>query len=370
LVQTIRILYVITDLELGGVPLHLLRLVGAMRRRGFQTAVASLKSEGPVGRMLREQGVQVFACHGRGAWDFRVVGRLRRLIEGQRPDVLHTFLFHANLAGRSAACRAGFSAARVVCEIQTVEVERRWHLLVDRFTHRECRFTIGNSPSVIDHLALHARIPRERLWLVRGGIDPLPYANARALDRRTLGLRADERMVLWVGRLDPVKGLSPLVEAFALLGPKHAAHLFLAGEGPYRAKLEKRIARRGISAKVHLLGTRRDVPALLKAADVFVLPSRTEGLPNALLEAMAAARPIVTTDVPGCRDLIQHERTGLLVPYGDTHALAAALIHLLADRESAARLAAAAGKDVTDRWHLEQTHRSYAEIYEEIARDS
>jgi glycosyltransferase involved in cell wall biosynthesis len=363
---TKRILYVITDLKLGGVPLHLRRLVGAMRARGFQAGVASLGELGEVARMLVDDGVEVHGCGGRGRWDVRVVHRLARIIRQTQPDILHAFLFHANLASRVAAHITHFPKGGVLCEIQTVEVERKWHLLVDRLTHRACRLTIGNSPSVIEHLHNNARIPRDRLRLVRGGIDPAPLAAATPTDRSTLGLDPDTPIVLWAGRLDPVKGLDILIRAFAILAKESNAHLLWAGDGPLRQRLSKLIEHEGLTSRVHLLGARRDIPSLLKAADVFAFPSRTEGLPNALLEAMAAGCPIVTTNVPGCRDLITHESTGLLVPYGDTLALAGALARLLRDRGEARRLGARAAQEVTRSWHIDGTHAAYAAFYDEV----
>jgi len=121
----------------------------------------------------------------------------------------------------------------------------------------------------------------------------------------------------------------------------------------------------GLASHVHVLGTRDDVPKLLKAADVFVFPSRTEGLPNALLEAMAAGCAIVATDVPGCHDLVTHNETGLLVPYGDTSALADAVLRILGDTALAVRLGRDAAGVVERDWHVERTWRDYASVYEE-----
>ncbi len=364
-----HILYVITDLELGGVPLHLRRVAGAMRERGFRVSVVSLAEIGRVGEMLRTDGVDVERCDGRGGWDARILTRLRSHFRRAKPDLVHSLLFHANFASRWAANAVGFPARRVLCEIQTVEVERRWHLLVDRLTYDGCRCTIGNSPSVIEHLADQARIPRDRLRLVRGGIDPAPIREARPIERRTLGLHSEEKMILWAGRLDPVKGLDTLLAACSVVSRVHRVRLFLAGAGAYESRLRESIDRLALQRVVQLLGPREDVPSLMRSADLFVFPSRTEGLPNALLEAMSAACPIVTTDVPGCRDLVIHQRSGLLVPYGDTSALANAMQRLLVDPNLARSLGRAASDDVDRRWHIRNTFDAYEALYREALRD-
>lgn len=364
-----RILYVITDLEVGGVPLHLRRLAVAMKARGHEVAVVSLAPAGPVAEMIRGDGIDVESCRGCCGWDARVLVRLARIIERRRPDLVHALLFHANVAARWSSRWAGLSKDRVICEIQTVEVERTWHLRVDRWTHRGCRFTIGNSPSVVEHLAAHARIPRDRLRLVRGGVEDRRLRTTAPIDRASLGLGESDRMLLWVGRLDPVKGLDVLLWAMRGVYGGARTHLFLAGDGPHRRPLAAQIESLGLGDRVHLLGRRDDVASLLKAADVFVFPSRTEGLPNALLEAMAAGCAIVTTDVPGCRDLIIDDGNGLLVPYGDADALRHAIDRLLTDELRATRLARRAQLDVINEWSITKMFQAYARAYDEALAD-
>lgn len=362
------IVYVITDLKVGGVPLHLHRLAVAMRGRGYRPMVVSLAPPGPVAARLQGDGIAVESCHGCCGWDLRVIGKLARILNRHRPDIVHAMLFHANLAVRLAARRAGTPMDRVLCEIQTVEVERRWHLTVDRWTHRRCRLTIGNSPSVIEHLAVAGGIPRHKLLLVRGGIDPDRISTAQPVDRAALGVDEDTQIVFWSGRLDPVKGLDHLIGAMFLLPGDIPVQLLLAGDGNEWAALSALIDRLGLGGRVRLLGPRDDVPSILKAADVFAFPSRTEGLPNALLEAMAAGCPIVTTDVPGCRDLIRHEENGLVVNYGDAPALAEAIQRLLDERSIASTLGARAKSDVAANWHIDTTLDAYAAVYEDVRR--
>ena len=146
------------------------------------------------------------------------------------------------------------------------------------------------------------------------------------------------------------------------------AVLLLVGDGVERTNLEAQAAQHGFLAdgRVRFLGSRDDVPSLLKSADVFAFPSRTEGLPNALLEAMAAALPIVTTDAPGCRDLIKNADTGLVVPVNNPPALSAALRHLLTDATLADRLGQAAADEVARHWRRQDMLDAYETLYREI----
>ena len=360
-----KILQVITDLNTGGVPLHLLRLARYLTNHGETVRVISLSPRGPVAQMLEDSGIPTQACDAAGAWDWRVAERLAATIGETQPDVVHSLLFHANIAARFACLLAGFDRRRLICEIQTVEIERRWHLLVDGWTQGLCRWIVGNSPSVIEHLACRAHIARPRLRLIRGGVDVDAIRSAEPIDRTILGIPAGDPLLLWVGRLDPVKGLDVLVEAATRVVRIHAAQIAIVGEGPYCPELKRLVTDSGIAERVHLLGPRDDVARLLKAADVFVFPSRTEGLPNAVLEAMAAGLPVVTTDAPGCRDLIEHDRTGLIVPVDNSAALAASICRLLSDGGLGTRLARAAAEYVSRNFRLEQCFGAYQALYHE-----
>lgn len=363
--QSPDLLYVITDLHLGGVPLHLFRLAKAMRERGFRVVVVSLAPSGVVGDMLRDEGFEVRSCEACCGWDFRVMSRLAAMIRELNPRVVHSFLFHANLAAKFAAQSVGFPASRLICEIQTVEVERNWHLWVDRRTFDLCRFTIGNSPSVVEHLHVAAGIPSDRLRLVCGGIDVNSIQLAEPTNARALGLPSDAKIIFWAGRLDPIKGLDHLIDAVAVMNDA-IVHLVLAGDGPIRGELQAQVDAMSLTPRVHFLGPRRDIPSLLKACDVFAFPSRTEGLPNALLEAMAAGCAIVATDVPGNRDLIQYQISGYLVPYGDTAGLAGHLQFVLANPDLRAQIRRGAIHAVETHWRLEHTIESYAAMYLEV----
>jgi glycosyltransferase involved in cell wall biosynthesis len=357
---------VITDLEVGGVPLHVLRLAPALPRDRFEVRVISLAGLGPVGERLRDAGIIVDACDATGPADVRALARLAGHMRRFRPDVVQALLFHASVAARTVAPLAGIPPRRVICEIQTVERERRWHLTVDGLTCRWCRCVVGNSESVVAHLRREAHIPRARLQCIPGGVDVATFAAARPLDRAPLGVADDESIVLWVGRLDPVKGLDELIEATAALRDKHHVRLLLAGTGAYEQHVRSVIRCLDAGSFVHLLGRRDDIPQLLATADVFALPSHTEGLPNALMEAMAAGRAVVATDIPGCRDLIAHEQTGLLVPPRDPQALAEAMGRLLADADARRTLGHTAQMWIAHHRSWSTTVDAWIRLYESV----
>jgi glycosyltransferase involved in cell wall biosynthesis len=360
-----RIAYVITDLHTGGVPLHLLRLATAVRARGCEPHVISLAPLGAVAEALSREGIPALSCDASSAADVAAIWRLAGHLRWLKPDLVHSLLFHANVASRLAVLLAGRSSRTLICEIQTVEVERRWHLTVGGMMHRMSRCVVGNSPSVVAHLERRAHIPPSRLRCIPGGVEIEQIRGAPAADRVSLGLGADSSVILWVGRLDPVKGLDELIPAFGGLGRERDVQLVLVGEGPYEAHVRGLIGDHGVGDRVVMAGRRGDVASILKVADVFVLPSRTEGMPNALLEAMAAERAVVTTDVPGCRDLVAHEVTGLVVPSMNPGALTAALARLLDDGDLRASLARNGRKQVEECYTFDRCVERYISLYRE-----
>lgn len=364
----IRVFMLITDLKTGGVPLHVHRLASSLDRSEFEVRVACLSPPGEVSGMLEKAGVPTLACGAEGAWDVAALWHLVRLLRRHSPDVLHAFLFHANTAASLVGPLAGLPVRRMIHEIQTVEIERRWHLTIGGLLCRMCRCVVGNSQAVVEHLHRGAHIPVSRLRLIPGGVDLGRFSKATALSRASLRVPESARLLMWVGRLDPIKGLDELVDAVALLRDP-SVHLVLVGEGEYESAIRRRINASGLSGHIRFAGRRDDVPNLLAAADVFVFPSRTEGMPNALLEAMAVGLPIVTTDVPGCRDLIVDGRTGLLAPPGRPDELADRIRRLLSDSGLAGALSRAARLSA-EKHAWEACVQRYAALYRAVAGKS
>lgn len=205
-----------------------------------------------------------------------------------------------------------------------------------------------------------------------GGTAPEPPPKGCALWTPDTGVREDgrgPRVILYVGRLSEEKRPLLVLRAFpAILERVPGARLAFAGTGPLEGEVRALAKELGVEAKVDILGARTDVPALHRWASVYVLPSASEGSPNALLEALAAGTPVVATAIPGVAEIARPEREALLVPADDPASLGAAIVRLLEDRALAARLAAAGKDRVASEFDLERVADRYLAVFEELDR--
>jgi len=357
-----RVVLLVTDLERGGTPLRLARLARGLRCAGVEVHVGCLGPPGPVSRELDGVGIPTFACGAAGAWDLRALWRLGRHVRRIRPDLLHATLTHANVAARLVG---GWLGVPVLTSTATIEVERRWHLAVERWTAWMDHGHIVNSAALADHVVKTFGLARRRVHVVPPAIDPPPQRGERSVARRQLGLPEDAFVVLWAGRLDRVKRLEVALRCVELLAGA-GCHLVLAGDGPERQRLQRRAARSPAQGRIRFLGWVTDLGPALSAADVFLCPSRTEGMPNAVLEAMAFGLPIVGSDIPALRELSGAEGRLVLVAGGDAGAWAAELQVLRNDAARRAALGRRAAEWARARLDPQRAARALLGVYERV----
>jgi len=323
----LRILQVIATLDRAGAEKQLVRLCLGLDRSRFRPAVCCLTRGGPYAADLRAAGVPVWILGKRGRFDLAVLGRLCHVIRAFRPHIVHTWLFTANCFGRTAAL-----VWRVPVIIGSERAADVWkslpHRLVDRILSEFSDAVVVNAQAVGRFAMDHLGVPESRIVVVYNGLDLAEFDAAAAGPVGALPPTCRRPIIGVVARLEEQKGLVYLLRAFALLHSP-AAQLWIVGDGPLRRTLEGLASALGIAESVFFLGTRSDVPAILRQLDLFVLSSLWEGLPNAVMEAMAAARAVVATAVDGTRELVVPGETGLLVPPRDSVALARAIEELL-----------------------------------------
>lgn len=367
------ILYVITELDIGGAEKALFELVRRLDRDRYAVEVACLTGRGAVGGWLRGLHVPVHFLRmppgGFRPWQALLAERrLRRIIRELRPDIVHTVLFHANLLGRLAARRGlFFDRPGFVSGVRVAERRHRWHLIADHLTHRLMDVEVCVSEGVRHFTETAARIPAHKLRVIPNGVDLAAIDAVKPVDLVELGCLPDVPAVCFVGRLDPQKGLGDLLHAVHELHRREIlCQLVLVGQGPQRAELEALARSLGIAEWVHFLGWRADAPAVMAACEVFVMPSLWEGMPNAVMEAMALGRCVVATAVEGTSELIVDGESGLLVPPQAPHLLMHALADALAEPALRDRLGRAARRRIAAHFTIEQTVAQYDALYQQL----
>ena len=359
----VPIAFCITELDPGGAERALAALVRGLDRSAWEPHVFCLGPETPLAESIRRDGIPV-TCLGARSWrDLGVVVRLTRELRRLKPRLLQTFLFHGNLLGRIAAKRAGVPI--VVSGIRVAEREQRWHVSLECWTRGFVTHHVCVSEGVAAFVREAMSIPRDRITVIPNGVDGKRFDSKERADWAAFGIPEGADVLLTIGRLTPQKDHATLLLAFSQVASRREPpHLVIVGEGPLRGDLEQHARSLKLTGRVHFAGSRTDVPALLRAARGFVLSSRWEGMPNVLLEALAAGCPVVSTDVEGVRELIGNDERGLVVPPGNPAELSRAIDTLLTDSDSA-RSRAERGRE----WVLkERTTERTVELYDTLYR--
>jgi glycosyltransferase involved in cell wall biosynthesis len=350
------ILYLIDSLAPGGAERSLVDMAPHLTAAGINLAVAVLHDRSGLAGELEHHRipVDVVGRESRVSWLIGVASLLRQ----RRPDLVHTTLFESDLVGRMAAT---FSRIPVVSSLantsygpehfdesalSTLKLRGAW--IADATSARLVRRFHAVSQSVADTSIARLHLPATRVDVIPRGRDVArlgrPSARRRREVRAGLGLPSDVSVVLTVARQEPQKGLDVLVKAFPTVVDRnpHVLLLVAGREGRATANLVRLQTDLRVEQYIRFLGERGDIADLLCAADAFVLPSRREGLPGAILEAMAMSAPVVASDLPTVREVVPDNRFAMLVRPENPIELGKAIASVLADRAGATQRAAAA----------------------------
>ena len=366
--RRIRLLFVAGNFVTGGAERHLLEMWRRLDRTRFDVRIAVLKKEGAFTPQVEALGLPVYDLGvGRRLYDARGLRGLLRLVSVVRefrPDIVHGYLFGANLFAAVAGRLCGVGVV-VVAKRNVDAFETPRQIAIQRLAHRlATHVTAVSSEVALSSVALG--VLRERVTVIENGVDIARFDGSSA-DGTGLGLPEHSvgvPLMGAVGCLAPRKDYGTLLHALRKLRERgHDFRMAIVGEGPDRPMLEALAVELGLADRVVFLGERSDVDQLLPAFSVFTLSSREEGIPNALLEAMAAARACVVTRVGGNAEVLEDGRTGWLVPPQDPAALAAALEEVLTHPEEASRRAKAARAAMISQRSIDAMVRRHETFY-------
>ena len=370
----IRVALCTTDLEVGGAERSLAELATRLDRSRFEPVVYSIGPAPAEDRracveVLEGAGVPVVYLNARCQWAFGpALLRLRRHLSSQRPQIVQSFLFHANVLARLAARLAG--VPHVVSGLRVAERGSRWHLWVDWATSRLVDRYVAVSQAVARFAESEGRLPSRKISVIPNGVD-LSRFPAEPADLASLGIDPGRWLVTFVGRLDQQKDVTWLLRtAPRFFSGVPRADLLVVGTGPLEGNLREFAGQMGIAKRTYFLGFRPDVPAILAASRILVLPSRWEGMPNVVLEAMATGLPVVASDVEGVRELLGEAAGPQLVRQGDSADLAAKVIRLLQDRDLATELGQANRLRAEQAFSVERMVQGYEELWAALAEST
>ncbi|MBI4524219.1 MAG: glycosyltransferase [Deltaproteobacteria bacterium] len=381
------VLHLIETLTIGGAERLLSRLVLHLREGEYDPVVCSL-SDGPLRAELEGRGVPVLTFHiARRSVILlplflkdviKTVIRLIILIRRRKIDIIHAHLpdcaILAGIVGKLSGTAVVatyhglgiFPSGRNKFDPRNV-LRAVFYRLAGKLADR----SIAVSDSVRDLLRDSFRIHSSKIVVIYNGAEVSEYE--RPVDSESVlsewGLRQDDKIVTCIGRLVWNKGHEVLIRAGQeVVGHYPSARILIVGDGPGRENLRGLVSQLGLGRHVLFLGERSDIPEILAVTQVFVLPSFAEGISMALLEAMAAGKPAVVTAVPGNRDVVVDQETGILVPVQDSSALAEAICNLLADSSLAEKMGALGRLRIKARFDFEKTWRSTERVYDELMR--
>ena len=358
--SSVTVAFVTSTLGVGGAERILSELVLRLDRRRFAPKVVCLYGAGAVGEQLSAQGVTVVSGLMRHRWDVRVLWRLTRWLRRERVTILYT-INQPLVQGWVSLCRLLARVPVYITAVHSTEKTgraKRWRW-INRLTLATATRVIALSDTHRRHLIAQQHMRARQLVVIPNGVDVAAFASAPPSPdiKSPLGIPADSPVVGIVATLRPEKAHHIFLESARLLRQQFPdVHFVVIGDGPQRLALQAQAARLGFDGRLHWLGLRRDVPALLPMLDIGVLSSGSiETAPLVVLEYMAAGKPVVATRVGSVPELVEDGVTGFLVPPGRPDALADRIAQLLAQPLVARQFGAAGRERVRLKYTLAQT---------------
>ena len=372
-IATRRVFHLLDSLNVGGTETQAVELALRMASAQYDITIGCLQMQGPLLDKLKGSPVKVREFRPRGGLDspggVYQLGRLTAFLRRERIDVMHAHDLWSNLMGVPAARLAGvpaiISSRRDLAHFDWYQGKKRTWL---RRIQNLSNVVLANATPIRDALVAEDGFAPEKLRVIHNGVDTTRFQQGKRDRARLFPGLERARLVVLVGNMhSDVKGHSWLIAAApVVIGEFPETHFVFAGDGEMRPELEKQAAELGKRENFLFLGRRNDIPDILASCDIAILPSRAEGLPNAVLEYMAAGLPTIASRVGGNAELLQEGITGLLVPAEDSKAISESLLRLLRDPELARTIATKGRQVAVENYSFDRLIREVDALYTEL----
>ncbi len=361
-----KILYLITGLNIGGAEKVLYDLIGSLNRERFEVVVVSIIPIGEIGEMMKKEGFRVLSLNARVKWNPFIFFRLLKILKKEKPDIVHTHLFHADFLGRVIG---KLTKTSLITTIHNINIGGGFREFLMRTTRNFSDYNIAVSEVVAKKAIDKKMAGSNKLSVIYNGINLRDFhIKEKQETREKLNLPKDKAIFVSVGSLIGQKGYEYLIGAVKKI--KREALFFILGEGAERKVLENQIKKNNLEDKVFLTGNVSNVNDYLQAADFFIIPSLWEGLSIALLEAAAAGKIIIATNVGGNSEVITNGENGFLIEPKNSQALAEKIEYVLnLPEEEKKRIKDNARKTVEEKFSIEKMVKEYEDLYKDLLKN-
>lgn len=369
--RPLRILHLTASLYTGGAERLILGLVRQLNRTEFDVHLCAIGRFGQDSMLgdFQQLDRPIHLIPIQRFYDPRILVALVQYVRHHQIDLIHTHLLYADILGRLVGQLLGLPVVSTLqndpTDSRNTRLDKRW---LSRLTaHFTTTHLVTVSNEIRQRFIAAWQVKEERISTIYNAVQMQPFLAIPVLTPAEP--IASPLTITTIGRLEAQKGQHLLLAAAKQVLAQFANVCFLfVGQGPLDEQLQTQAAQLGIADRVEFAGLRRDIPTILAQSDIFVLPSLWEGLPLAAIEAMAAARPVILTDVGGNRELITHEQEGLLIPPNDCVALTAALLGLLHSPEKRQKLGEQARAHARQHFHIDIITRQYEALYRALCQ--
>lgn len=362
-----RVCILTTDSSWGGTEKMIYTLIQGLPKDLFSISLVTLMGDGTLTQKVNSLCERAVNLQARSSMDFRAILKLKKFLREGHFDILHTFLFHANILGRLLGKSVKIPV--VISSQQSIDGWRRKrHVLMDRWTSGFSDAIISVCHAAKKRLISVEKVKPEKIYVVYNGLDisEVPQRKNKDPEKEKFGI-SDSLVIGMVGNFRGMKGHEIFIQAAQLLLKiRDDFHFLVVGDGKERKKYELEVHSNGLKNHFHFLGRIPNIYDALSLMDIFVLPSKWEGLPISILEAMAFKVPVIATAVGGVPEVVRSDQTGVLIPSNDPIALKDAVLKLLENPSFAQRIIEKAHQDVLDNFVQERMVSETVVIYEKF----